>query len=178
MKKFRYIALLLSLVFVLVACSKSPKEEFKARLDSLQKMTKSAYHYKIKVNDLKAGEQSVATMDMKQLVGKTIEADVSQDLKNNLVNLSVDLSAIDSKFSDFQIVYKDDKAYMTVQPFLTMNGVDAKEAKGKFVDVAEMSGEKIPSLKEAKSEKTLIYHGWTRLMKSTLKKMATMSLSL
>lgn len=155
MKKFRYIALLLSLIFVLVACSKSPKGEFKARLESLQSLTKSAYHYKIKVNDLKLGNQSVSSMDMKQLVGKTIEADISQDSKNNLVNLSVNLSAIDSKFSDFQMVYKDDKAYMTVQPFLIMNGVDAKEAKGKFVDVAEMSGEKMPSLKDAKSKKEL-----------------------
>lgn len=46
MKKFRYTLLLLSLVFVLVACAKSPKEEFKSRLESLQSEKKAAFDYK------------------------------------------------------------------------------------------------------------------------------------
>lgn len=153
MKKFRYTLLLLSLVFVLVACAKSPKEEFKSRLESLQSEKKAAFDYKIKVKDLKPGQNAVGLEGLDDIVGKTLDAKISQDLDKNVMGISVDLSKIDDKFSDFEMIYKDDKAYMSVQPMLAMQNVDIKDAEGKFIDIEEMSGEKMPSLKEATKDK-------------------------
>ncbi|MDY4762084.1 hypothetical protein [Streptococcus thoraltensis] len=149
MKKFRYVALLLSLVFVLVACAKSPKEEFKSRLESMQGEKKAAYHYKIKVKDFQPGQNAASIQGIDDIVGKTLEAKLSQDLTKNAFAISVDLSNIDPKFSDFDLIYKGDKGYMSVQPMLAMNNVSTKEAEGKYVDIEEISGEKIPSFKEA-----------------------------
>ncbi|WP_438831964.1 hypothetical protein [Streptococcus pluranimalium] len=153
MKKFRYTLLLLSLVFVLVACAKSPKEEFKSRLESLQSEKKAAFDYKIKVKDLKPGQNVAGLEGLDDIVGKTLDAKISQDLDKNVMSISVDLSKIDDKFSDFEMIYKDDKAYMSVQPMLAMQNVDIKDAEGKFIDIEEMSGEKMPSLKKATKDK-------------------------
>ncbi|MDG3142545.1 hypothetical protein MKL29_06760 [Streptococcus suis] len=152
-KKVRYLTLLVAFIVALSACSKSPKAVFKERLEALQSATKSSYHYQVKVNDLTAGSAPEAAVDVKKLVGKTVEATISQDLSKHLVGISVNLSAMDPKFSDVNMVYKDDKAYMSVEPLLAINGVDLADAKGKFVDVAELSGEKMPSLKELTPEK-------------------------
>ncbi|MGV3006031.1 hypothetical protein [Streptococcus pluranimalium] len=153
MKKFRYTLLLLSLVFVLVACAKSPKEEFKSRLESLQSEKKVAFDYKIKVKDLKPGQNAAGLEGLDDIVGKTLDAKISQDLDKNVMSISIDLSKIDDKFSDFEMIYKDDKAYMSVQPMLAMQNVDLKDAEGKFIDIEEMSGEKMPSLKKATKDK-------------------------
>lgn len=153
MKKFRHTLLLLSLVFVLVACAKSPKEEFKSRLASLQSEKKAAFDYKIKVKDLKPGQNAACLEGLDDIVGKTLDAKISQDLDKNVMSISIDLSKIDDKFSDFEMIYKDDKAYMSVQPMLAMQNVDLKDAEGKFIDIEEMSGEKMPSLKKATKDK-------------------------
>lgn len=108
---------------------------------------------KIKVKDLKPGQNAAGLEGLDDIVGKTLDAKISQDLDKNVMSISIDLSKIDDKFSDFEMIYKDDKAYMSVQPMLAMQNVVLKDAEGKFIDIEEMSGEKMPSLKKATKDK-------------------------
>lgn len=105
------------------------------------------------MKDLKPGQNAAGLEGLDDIVGKTLDAKISQDLDKNVMSISIDLSKIDDKFSDFEMIYKDDKAYMSVQPMLAMQNVVLKDAEGKFIDIEEMSGEKMPSLKKATKDK-------------------------
>lgn len=150
MKKIKTL-LAIPMLLTLVACSKSPKDEFLDAVKKQQGQDKGAYEYTIKIDDV-SGDLGA---QLEAFKGKTVTATASQDLKAELVGLTVDLSSFDSSFSDFNLVYAGDKAYMNVAPIAQFAaGVSAENLEGKFVDIEEFSGEEMPSLKSIAEEGT------------------------
>lgn len=155
MKKLKMLVAL-PLVLALAACSKSPKDEFLDLLKKQQSEDRGAYEYVIKLDEA-SGELA---SQLESFKGKSVKATASQDLKNGLVGLTVNLSDFNSELSDFDFVYSDDKAYMSVAPIAQFTaGMTADSLDGKFANLEEFSGEKMPSLvdleKENKANATL-----------------------
>ncbi|WP_161981044.1 hypothetical protein [Streptococcus sp. S784/96/1] len=143
MKKLQAL-LIVPVTLLLVTCSKSPKDEFLSLMKEQQKQDKASYDYTIKVDDA-SGELFAQLEPFK---GKAIKAIASQDLKKELVGLTVDLSDFDSSFSDFEMIYSRDKAYMNAVPFAQfaqISGGATEELDDKFLDIEEISGEDMPS---------------------------------
>ncbi|MGT2828722.1 hypothetical protein AB6M97_01560 [Streptococcus hillyeri] len=148
MKKIKML-LALPLALTLAACSKSPKDEFLDLIKKQQNEDKGAYEYVIKLDEA-SGEMA---SQLESFKGKSVKATASQDLKNGLIGLTVNLSDFNSELSDFDFIYSDDKAYMSVAPVAQFSaGLASDSLDGKFADLEEFSGEKMPSLAELSKE--------------------------
>lgn len=147
MKRFRTL-IFLPLILLLVACGKSPKDEFISRVENQQTAKKAAYEYAIKLEDVTSSTEDTDAIGFQQYVGKEIKATISQDLTEHLISVSADLSVINPNLEQFELVYVDDKAYISAAPFLNMYGLTQVDAKGKYMDLAEASGQDIPKLSE------------------------------
>lgn len=147
MKKLHTL-LLLPLIFFLVACGKaqSAKDEFITRMESQQSAKKSAYEYTFQLDDISSSTENFAFLE--SYIGKEIKATISQDLTKNVVAATVDLASVNPSLSTFNLVYVDDKAYISAAPFLSMYGLSEMDAKGKYMDLGEMSGQTMPKLSE------------------------------
>lgn len=143
MKKL-VLLLWLPLIFLLVACGKSPKDEFISRLENQYTDKPVAYEMTIKLDDV----TSSGVNPMASFIGKEIKATISQDLSEKIVSLHADLSDVNPTLSDFEMVYVGDKAYMTVEPMLGMYGVTSSDLAGKYMDVADAQGSPLPDLGE------------------------------
>ncbi|MGT2912104.1 hypothetical protein ACVR1I_10405 [Streptococcus cameli] len=147
MKKLKCL-LFLPLFFIMVACGQNPKDEFLSRLEKQQTQKQVSYDYTIKLDDVMTSDAKGMDATISSFVGKAIDATISQDLDENLIYASVDLSSINPMFSSFEMVYADDKAYMTAAPMLAMSGITSSKIDGKYVDIEEMSGEKLPAISD------------------------------
>ncbi|MGT2756179.1 hypothetical protein [Streptococcus ovuberis] len=143
MKKLALL-LWLPLALVLVACGKSPKDEFISRVESQYTEKPVTYEMTLKLDDVTSkGVNPIASF-----IGKEIKATMTQDLSKKLISIQADLSDVNPTLSDFEIVYVGDKAYMTVEPMLGMYGITSSDLSGKYMDVADAQGSPLPDLGE------------------------------
>lgn len=152
MKRLK-VWLLLPLLLLLVACSKSPKEEFKARLQESSQQDKVAYQYKVKVKDIQlTSTSSTSGLDLSALRNASLDFTINQDLKNGKVSLSSDLSKINSALPKAQLIYAKKKAYLNADALVAFYGLDKAAFQGKYVDLSEFSQEKFPDLSKLEKE--------------------------
>ncbi|MGT2735784.1 hypothetical protein ACVRXS_01205 [Streptococcus orisratti] len=152
MKKIR-ILLLLPVLFLIVACSKSPKEEFISRIKQNADQDKSAYQFSVKIKDIQTStSDNSESIDMSMFKGASLNFQVQQDLKNEKISISTDLSKINAAFPKFNLFYVKDTAYLNADAITTFYGLDSKNFEGKYIDLAEFSNESFPKLSELSKE--------------------------
>lgn len=160
MKRFK-AWLLLPLLVLLVACSKSPKEEFKARLRESSQQDKVAYQYKVKVKDLQLTSTSnTSGLDLNALKNASLDFTINQDVKNGKMSLSTDLSKINSALPKAELIYVKKTAYLNADALVAFYGLDKKAFQGKYLDLSEFSSEKFPDLSKAAKEEKKADYSW------------------
>lgn len=150
MKKLKFL-IFLPLLFLLTACGPKPKETFISYLKANSNQEQVAYDYTVKIDDVVMGEEATESISDKDLKKAKLSFHIQQDLKNNLLNLSTDLSKLSPELPKLDLIYADDKMYASAEMISSFAGLDADKVKGKYIDLAEFSGQDIPSLSEAQA---------------------------
>lgn len=144
MKRF-YRFLLLPLLFVLVACGgTSAKDTFISRLESNQSAKQSAYEMTFALEEMDTGESGINPLA--GFIGQELTVYISQDQDKNLVGFTADLSALSPDLSAVEMIYADDKAYISAAPMLAMSGQPLADYQGKYLDLEAASGQTLPAL--------------------------------
>lgn len=150
MKKLKWL-LFLPLLMLLVACGAktSPKETFISYMKAYNAQEQMAYDYTLKIDDVVLGDAAEGTVSDADLKKAKLSFHIQQDLKAHLFQLSTDLSAFSADLPPIEIIYDDDKMYANAELMAGFSSLDVSQVKGKYIDLAEFSGQEIPALSEA-----------------------------
>lgn len=139
--------LLLPFLLLLVACGgTSAKDTFIERLKENQSAKQAAYDITFTLEEADLGESGYNPLA--GFVGQNITFSIGQDMDASLVHFKADLSMFSPEWSNVEMIYADDKAYMTAAPMLAMSGLPAADYQGKYIDLAASSGQTLPALSQ------------------------------
>lgn len=150
-KRIALFFLPLTLLLLLVACGKNPKDEFLSRMKSQQTAKKAAFEYSIQLDDISFSQEEGMGSMLESYVGKEVRMDITQDLDASLMSIHADLSDLNPGLSTVDLIYADDRAYMSIAPFAFFYGLDAVDMEGKYLDLEEMGGQDLPKLSDIPS---------------------------